>query len=66
MFQVQNFTQVTWVTLTHRCPEGKFWSWPTGSKLISFAPSGREKRNGAKIIAVTWLETKLFTKNYFA
>ena len=28
----------------------------TESKLISFALSGREKRNGAKIIAVTWLE----------
>ena len=25
----------------------------TGSKPISFAPSGREERNGAKIIAVT-------------
>ena len=34
----------------------------TGSKLISFAPSRREKRNGAKIIAVTWLEKKSYSR----
>ena len=30
----------------------------TGSKLISFAPSWREKRIGAKIVALSWLEKK--------
>ena len=33
----------------------------TGSKLMSFDPSWREKRNGAKIIALSWLGQKLFT-----
>ena len=37
MFQVQNVTKVTWgwvtrVTLTHTCPEGKFWNWPNWVK----------------------------------
>ena len=38
----------------------------TESKLISFDPSWWEKHNGAKIIVLSWLENKLFAKNYFA
>ena len=62
MFQVENFI---------RSAGSPGSPWPidalranfevdlTGSKLISFASSGLEKRNGAKIIAITWLEKKV-------